>query len=312
MLFDKTLGVLHIGNTLNATLYGMATVQVYMYFQKYSNRDHIALRTLIFIMWIFNTVGMGLYLETTYFYGVKNFLNPEALFYPPWSILADWTVGLLGDCIVTGIYASRVWRLIDRVTFRWAVVVVIATMTTISLGTGLAFLGVALGNTYIEFGTRFPWLWYGTFGSQLIADLIITTFLCISLRRRRTGVRRTDSLLTVLILYTVNTCALTSLTRIASILAYKFGQETFIFVMVSSMLPRIIFSSLLALLNSRRSKQTKITDNLLSIHLSQLPSDHSNSTATPTGTGSDGDGVNVEKAIERTYDPPSHKYENAV
>ncbi|KAF7794867.1 hypothetical protein EIP86_006009 [Pleurotus ostreatoroseus] len=86
--FDSTLGILNIGNTLNSVLYGVATVQVYLYFQRY-HHDHLVLKSVVFLMWIANTVGMGLYLDTIYFYNVTNFLNPEALLSPPQDEMID-------------------------------------------------------------------------------------------------------------------------------------------------------------------------------------------------------------------------------
>ncbi|KAJ3550778.1 hypothetical protein NM688_g4996 [Phlebia brevispora] len=201
---------------------------------------------------------------------------------------ADWLIGLLSDCAVTGVYAYRVWKLSSA--FKYAVVIIVA-MTMLSLGTlrgaeslstsserdrtwglvvGIAFFTVALGHTYEEFSTRFAWLYYMTFSSQFITDVVITTSMCKTLYQLRTGIRRTDSILNVLMAYTVNTCALTSLLRIGSIFAFAFGQGTFAFVLVPSLLPRSIFSSLLALLNSRHVKQDDDASELVSIHLSKL------------------------------------------
>ena len=77
------------------------------------------------------------------------------------------------------------------------------------------------------------WLWYMTFLFKMLADLIICVSLCVVLSRRKTGVRRyappscalrssnrssdhitlyhlsTDSIIRVLMVYTINTSALT-------------------------------------------------------------------------------------------------------
>ncbi|KAJ3557610.1 hypothetical protein NM688_g1385 [Phlebia brevispora] len=258
--FDKTLGALNVGYALNALLYGVATTQYYSYAQRHA-RDHIFLRLLLT---------------------------------PHWSILADWLIGLFGDCAVTGVYAFRVWKLGNNL--KWLTVGVIASMTLFSLATGIVFFSVALGRTYEEVSARWSWLWYATFGSQLVADIIITTTLCKVLYERRTGIRQTDSILRVLMLYTINTCALTSVMRVGSILSFAVGQGTYAFITVSSLLPRIIFSSLLALLNSREDKPARQRE-LVSIRLSRLRSKPSQATA-----GSSSGEIRVNTTVERTYD----------
>ncbi|KAJ3550779.1 hypothetical protein NM688_g4997 [Phlebia brevispora] len=210
------------------------------------------------------------------------------------SIMVYWLVAILSDCSVTGcalsiiedtgvayvfphlrVYAYRVWKL--PATFKHTVPVIV-TMTMLSLAAGVAFFALALGHPYEYFETKLAWLYYITIGSELTADLVITTAMCRAFYQMRTGIRRTDTLLNVLMLYTVNTCALTSALRAGSIFAFAFGQKTFVFVLLSTLLPRSIFSSLLALLNSRQVKREEDTAGFVSIHVSKLRRKHPKST----------------------------------
>lgn len=73
----------------------------------------------------------------------------------------------------------------------------------------------------------YQWLWYLTFSAQAFADVAVAVSLSVGLIRRRTGFRRhvmwqllvnqklilaysrTDSIIKILVMYSINTCALT-------------------------------------------------------------------------------------------------------
>jgi len=88
--------------------------------------------------------------------------------------------------------------------------------------------------------------------SGAMADLWLASSLVVLLWRHRTGFRRTDSLLRLLILYCVNTALITSLCEIASLITFTIMPNNFIYYALFTLLPKLLFNSLLATYNARR------------------------------------------------------------
>jgi hypothetical protein len=86
-----------------------------------------------------------------------------------------------------------------------------------------------------------------------VTDVGIALVLCFLLQQSRTGFRRSDTLITKLIIFTVNTGLLTSLDAIASLISYAASPNTFIYICFFFALGRLYSNSLLATLNVRRS-----------------------------------------------------------
>ncbi|PPQ63244.1 hypothetical protein CVT24_005704 [Panaeolus cyanescens] len=71
---------------------------------------------------------------------------------------------------------------------------------------GLAFAGRGFINqSYAKLVVNESWLLYSALGGSVVADGIITASLCTLLYRNRTGVKSSDSLVNILMFYTINT-----------------------------------------------------------------------------------------------------------
>ncbi|KAJ3554848.1 hypothetical protein NM688_g2895 [Phlebia brevispora] len=265
---DDTLGAVFMGNVVVAVLYGISCVQMYMYHQR-SSRDSRTMQALIYFLWILDTLQLIFWTEAIYYFCVTNYLNPSAFIYSPWSFLADYVAGLLSDTIVTAVYAYRLRRLGGR--FAVAQLVVQSITMLVSCGTGSAFIGLSWGKVQTEVNTRYRWLMITEFTAKAVGDTFIAVTLWITLRRRRTGVKRTENLIRELVLYSVSTCTLTSISVIGTVITLVTMPHTLIFDAFAIALPKLVFNSLLAFLNSREHFALNTsTDQPLSIHLSRL------------------------------------------
>ncbi|KAI1798241.1 hypothetical protein LXA43DRAFT_18532 [Ganoderma leucocontextum] len=112
-ILDQTLGAAFIGNILAACLYGLTTLQTYIYFAR-DNMDSCTLNTLIAILWVLDTLHLVLISHTVYVITVSNFGNILASLKPTWSLLAHVIVTGISDGIVRGIFCHRIWILSDR------------------------------------------------------------------------------------------------------------------------------------------------------------------------------------------------------
>ncbi|KAJ8481486.1 hypothetical protein ONZ51_g5962 [Trametes cubensis] len=99
--------------------------------------------------------------------------------------------------------------------------------------------------------SRYSWVMSVGYGLAVLCDIIIASaFICV-LRRSRTGFKGTDTVLDVLILYTVNTGTLTTVVGLLFIIFGIALPNNLIYAAISIPGAKLYSNSVLALLNSR-------------------------------------------------------------
>ncbi|KAF9532680.1 hypothetical protein CPB83DRAFT_634176 [Crepidotus variabilis] len=244
---DSKLGAAFLGNVAAGILYGITCLQSFVYFKK-SHSDPTFLKSLVAFLWFLDSLHMALVTHSLYIYLIKNYMNPRSMLSPNWSILSQVYVTCLSDLIIRGIYAERVWK-VSRNTF---VVIVIALTSLLTCTTGFAYVCIAFvkRKTFADL-RHISFLMYTALGSAVVADILVAASMCISLLKSRTGFRRTDSVLTMLMLYTINSSVLTTVCSIACFLTYTIWPMEFTFIGIYVCLSKLFLNSLLAMLNGR-------------------------------------------------------------
>ncbi|KAI0340046.1 hypothetical protein BDW22DRAFT_1431102 [Trametopsis cervina] len=114
-----TLGVLAIAAYLGSALYGVTTVQTFIY-RQCRERDPIA----VYLLWhvsVIDTFQSICMLHLMYFYCIKNFGNLSGLKAYPWTWSAFTVMSALNGALVTGLYAHRLWKLSGNI---WAILLI--------------------------------------------------------------------------------------------------------------------------------------------------------------------------------------------
>ncbi|TDL20344.1 hypothetical protein BD410DRAFT_380052 [Rickenella mellea] len=252
--FDNTLGVILIGTIISSMLYGITNVQTFIYFQRPS-KDPKYLRGLIAFLWILDTVHMAFIACTDYYYMVDNYLNPLALISPTWSFKSEIILTHTSDFIVRSIFAWRIWILSGR---NWKLLLSVMTLAMIDLVGGLGFgIKSYFYETFADFH-KIAWVIYATLGINVVADLWTATSLCYLLNRSRSGIKRTDSMISKLMVYCINTGLLTSVFSIGCFVSYATMPTNFVFVAFYAQLPKLYLNALLATLNARGALRERV------------------------------------------------------
>ncbi|CDO75136.1 hypothetical protein BN946_scf184772.g3 [Trametes cinnabarina] len=176
------------------------------------------------LVWETFHTAFGMY--TSYHYLVTNYLNPFALL-GGYYITMNSPFNLMIICAGLSItscqtfFMRRVYLLVggrSKILVASVVVFLIAELGLASAGTAEA----KTSNRFIQptFATfkHFTWIISVAFGMCAVADSILTAFLIYALRRARNGIKRTDNLLDVLVLYAISTGLLTGVFDILSFL----------------------------------------------------------------------------------------------
>lgn len=103
--------------------------------------------------------------------------------------------------------------------------------------------------------TKITWFIYTSLILSVVADLLIAGSLCVLLSQRRSGFARTNSAIRMLMVYSINTGALTSICAIVCLTIYAAmpNETKFTFIAIYFVLPKLLLNSLLATLNARHS-----------------------------------------------------------
>ncbi|EGN96802.1 hypothetical protein SERLA73DRAFT_184964 [Serpula lacrymans var. lacrymans S7.3] len=241
------------GTLATMFMYGIICMQAFFYIQNYAS-DKKRLKILVASIWCLETVHTALSIHFVEHYLILNFYNPEALEYVVWSMSVTYIVGFVIAFSVNLCFIWRIWLLGKSLWISSCLVI----LATIRFGFGVGNCSMSLRYTlWAVFRDRvYPTMVAGWVLSVL-ADSAIACALCCYLHAHRTGIRRTDSIINRLLLYTINTGAITSFFAVLVIIMFLAIPDTQAFVAFVQVQSKLYAVSLLASLNSRKSTLQK-------------------------------------------------------
>ncbi|KAI0075592.1 hypothetical protein K474DRAFT_1371215 [Panus rudis PR-1116 ss-1] len=263
-VLHSALGPLLLGGLVSTGLYGITCTQTFVYYQRNSS-DRLAWKLVVFTLWILDTLDVALNGHILYYYLVANFANPLALASPVWSLLIHVTVTGVSNFLVRGMFTRKVWRLSHG---NWLLTGFICAVSLLDLVCSIVITVKAFHATFAGIQT-FSTLLYLDFAAVFTADTTVALSLCYYLHVSRTGIKSTDSLINVLMLYTVNTGLLTAIDATAGLVMFAAIPNSLIYVAFYLQLSKLYVNAYLATLNARDTLRER-TEEFVSIHLSHL------------------------------------------
>ncbi|GJE94017.1 hypothetical protein PsYK624_101850 [Phanerochaete sordida] len=258
------------------------------------------MRAIILSLWFLLTITVAFEAHAVYHYAVTNFMNPSALYLCTWTLGVTMVTGVILVTTTAFIFAYKIYKLGGGML---PLVFIIPPQLVGVVGAFAIGVIILKMPAFLEFEAHFAWVWYAYFGTQAFSDCALSTVLCIMLAKRRTGFKRSDSLIQTIIQYSINTCLLTSAVSIASNATMPFN---FIHIAIAQVLPPLMFNSLLALLNSRDVMRNIHCGQVISIHLSRLRGSSRLPGAAGAGMASSVDDTDIEdqRVVDISADAP--------
>ncbi|KAG1724020.1 hypothetical protein EDB19DRAFT_324044 [Suillus lakei] len=243
------------GTLATMLLYGVICMQTFHYWQAYAHDGKI-LKSLVAFIWILETAHTALSIHSVEYYLIMHFGDTENLAYAVWSMGATYFVGFI---IAYAVNLCFIWRILRLSQKRW-IAVCFFIVATVRCGFGLTNCSSSFRYTmWKTFRARvFPTMVVGWVLSAVVDSAIAFT-LCLYLRKRRTGMNRTDSILNRLLLYSINTGVVTSIFAILVIIMFLGLPTNLAFIAFVQVQSKLYAVSFLASLNTRKStlEQTK-------------------------------------------------------
>ncbi|KAL4247821.1 hypothetical protein ABKN59_007104 [Abortiporus biennis] len=263
---DNSFGAVFIGYSVVAIFYGITCVQTYIYFTKFP-KDGRVLKTSIFILWILDSLQLAFVAQMLYHYVIANYGNPEALNIITWSFPVETIVTTINDGIIRCIYARRIWTLTKN---KWSTGLILVLTLAVS-GTCLAIVAHMFQLRTFDSLPHIRPLISSAFTAVAATDTAIASLLCFNFLQRRSGFKRTDTQLQILIKYAIHTALLTSIVAITSLITFLTMPHNLVFIAIFITLPKLFLNSLLATLNAREQLRERFESNIESVHLSRIP-----------------------------------------
>ncbi|KIY72490.1 hypothetical protein CYLTODRAFT_417883 [Cylindrobasidium torrendii FP15055 ss-10] len=253
--YDLTLGAYLVGVVMAAILLGVACTQAITYFTIYTNDPMWIKATVIFSLatiWGHQiSVTDKMYANTVTYYP-----DPTILSDIGWGLIAQTWFNAFTAICVQSFYYYRIYILLNKslyfpgVLFAGSVAqFVLAVIYAVKCGTIPAEEIPSLTNLVTA---------VNSIGAGL--DILIAFVMIAVLLRNRTGFRKTDSVITKLVAYCVNSGLLTSICALGTLLALRIAPNTYIAYPFYFCLGRVYVISLLASLNGRKGIKMESSD----------------------------------------------------
>ncbi|KAF8330312.1 uncharacterized protein EI90DRAFT_3060221 [Cantharellus anzutake] len=266
--FENLYGGFLVGLVLSAIVFGVVTVQAWLYYCTYPKDSPVA-RSSVGFLWLVQAFQVVTVAYVVYDAGIMKFgyLLEDTKWYHTMYPL----VTTISSVTVQFYFIHRLRKLGQS---EW-VPLLLTIMTLAQLAMGLVIcihMNINHGiYNLIPILKPFLIAWLTI---EAGSDVIIAFSMCYFLRKSCTGFRSTDSIIRVLMIYAINTGMLTTVMAMAVMFTYTFYGLHFVNLIFLLPLGGVYTASLLSNLHSRSTLQRRlrtVEEHGTSIHLSRLP-----------------------------------------
>jgi len=225
IVLNDTLGAAYIGVVVSGCLFGVSWVQAWYYFTHQS--DRWPLKALVSGVMLTDTIHQGLITHTVYTYTITNWGNAASFGKLVRTLLVQVLFSGFTTFMVQCFLATRIWRLSDRKV--WLIFIILLLILG-EFGVNLAYTIISLRFETFAQVTHLKAVSLSINALAAAGDIVIAASLCTTLHHSRTGFHGSNTIITKLIVFSVNTGLLTSLCALASLVSILAWPTAFIYV----------------------------------------------------------------------------------
>ncbi|KZP26352.1 hypothetical protein FIBSPDRAFT_928780 [Athelia psychrophila] len=248
---DLSLGVMEVGVLINTFLYGVSSVQFYIYWTG-TSKPHWSTRTLVPFIWTVDTISTIFTWSWLYRCTVTYDGNIDILTQDYWTLsTTSFFDGLVGGA-VQGYFAYRV-HILSR---RWIFTIISWFGSALALVATTAVMVVSRFTTVDSFEYKYRWIVTTSFTLLFSVDVVNTCSLCWYLRAERTGSTHIDGIMNKMFLWTLETGILTSIAGLLMLIFSLARPDTSLWICIAIFYGKLYSNSLMASLNGREFLRT--------------------------------------------------------
>ncbi|KAJ3997772.1 hypothetical protein F5050DRAFT_1806541 [Lentinula boryana] len=228
---DNTLGAVFIGIVGATFLFGITTLQVYLYYHHY-RRDSRFHKLAVAVLWILDIVHLVLIVHAVYHYAVNGFGDAVNLTSIVWSVKVQVTINVVIVLFVQSLYAYRVWILGGYHHGVLGYIVAGVVIGGFGIGAALAYKIYTI-QMFEELHT-ISWSIDLSLATSTAIDFMIASTMCYYLHKSRGS--------------ETHACSLTTL------FTYTLMPDNLIFLALQFLSTKFYVGSFLAMLNARQHR----------------------------------------------------------
>ncbi|KAJ7651015.1 hypothetical protein FB45DRAFT_29626 [Roridomyces roridus] len=250
--FDGTRGALEIGIVGCAFLFGITTVQVYLYHRTYTG-DSRFLKSLVATVWLLELTHTIVTAHAVYFETIKNSANPLLLTTMPLSLAVSLLVEALITFLTEGFFTYRIFVMYSTPLIAVGLWFLIFLRLVASVAYfAVCFLPVSIAEPFNVFEEKWSWLVEVPQAMGAAIDILIALALCTYyLRHKESDIASTRILIDKLISWAVSTGLLTSVVSLLTLIFFITMKDNLAWIVTYLWLAKVYSNSLLASLNAR-------------------------------------------------------------
>ncbi|TFK35273.1 pyridoxal phosphate-dependent transferase [Crucibulum laeve] len=245
---ESTVGFALCGVLISIFMFGIVTVQTYMYFRSFPY-DRIFLKSLVGIIW-FLELGTALCLSMgTYTMVITNFGHPERLVRNPDSMNSAVLIGGMVDHLVKAIFIYRLYKFSGTLYIPIPLgLLSVFLFSIVVLSTVKALEAVPLR----PHSPELEWLLSVTFVGSAVQDLMVAGSMCYYIQKtRKEALKNTTLLLDRLFIYTIQTGVATSLVAVAAAVSFFSMKDNYAWMMFFLLMHSFFSNALLSSITVR-------------------------------------------------------------
>ncbi|KAL5478287.1 hypothetical protein ACEPAI_2471 [Sanghuangporus weigelae] len=247
---DSTFGCLFIAVILTSALWGVGCLQFYLYCENFWKTEKRWIKMYMTALWIVDTIHQVFISNTSYVCLVKGIADPAWLY--RYQKISPGIAALTAfiDVMVQIIFIRRAWYLSSkRRILTGALSVAVFIQFALTIGYSIITASVSEG---IPSGYAIT-LQLTAAAFVVFTDTFLAVVLVWLLRKARSGITRSDSIVKCLIMYNIGSSLVTTICPLVALVSVTIAPHSFIFELAGYLLAKLYFNCLFASLNARSS-----------------------------------------------------------
>ncbi|KDQ63056.1 hypothetical protein JAAARDRAFT_29055 [Jaapia argillacea MUCL 33604] len=249
---DETSGVLLIGGLISFWLFGIQTLQAYIYFDRYPN-DSLRLKAMVVFLCSIDTLHTIFTGHMLYYFAITERLQTASMRPKAWSFNSSIALTAIVAFTVQCFVARRVWTL-NRSNWQRFGAVLLASLSLAPLALGVTCTTIMVFIQNPELYVHCTVIISTWIAGTAVMDILMAGLLSHTLYHSRIGVKETDTVLKKIIAWVVNTAILTSGLAFADLATFwTLGNHNLTHWALNINLSKVYVNTVLATLNARKS-----------------------------------------------------------
>ncbi|EJC98334.1 uncharacterized protein FOMMEDRAFT_161678 [Fomitiporia mediterranea MF3/22] len=229
----STLGSLFIGGILTTALWGASVVQLYFYFDRHSGSDGWWIQTSVILIWALDTVHQAIFVHLLYTSLITNFTNLLLIAHFDEEGASLIIVTAFINLFVQLIFMMRIWHLSKR--------------NYLLTGISAIFIIAHFASTAVYFAVSYHFSSLTQFSTVFNVERVMNSIGFL-----------TDTTIAGILAYLL-TGFLMDLCSLTALITSALLPDTFVFLTVLIIYPKLYTNSVFALLNTRHRRRRNIS-----------------------------------------------------